>query len=150
MKRAPFKVIILFFLLSVTVTMARAYAEETHESNHKEAPASPTSHAPEATPASATTASGVFTNEMKEKMMMWSRQLGVTCVHCHSIDNFKDDKKPSFKTALKHDKMVKVLQEDVFNDRDAGKELKVKVQCFMCHRGLQWPEYIEQPNVLTK
>jgi hypothetical protein len=87
---------------------------------------------------------------MKEKMILWSRQLGVTCVHCHNLENFKDDHKLSFKTALKHEKMGKVLQEEVFNDRDAGHELKVKVQCYMCHRGLQWPEYIEPPNSLTK
>ena len=93
---------------------------------------------------------GVVTTEIKEKMMTWSRQLGVTCVSCHNLENFKDDSKLTFKVALKHDKMVRVLQEEVFNERDHAKELKVKVQCYMCHRGQQNPDYKEPPNKLTK
>ncbi|MEY4617000.1 MAG: hypothetical protein RJB66_1960 [Pseudomonadota bacterium] len=135
-----------------------ANSEGSHDSNHKNsapptgahATSSPSGAHQGAQPSSSTTASGASTIEMKEKMILWSRQLGVTCVHCHNLENFKDDHKLSFKTALKHEKMGKVLQEEVFNDRDAGHELKVKVQCYMCHRGLQWPEYIEPPNSLTK
>ena len=88
--------------------------------------------------------------ENKEKMKVWSRQLGVTCVYCHNLDNFKSDEKLTFKTAVKHSQMVRVLQEDVFNDRDKGNDLKVKVDCFMCHRGLEIPAFKEPPNALTK
>ena len=89
-------------------------------------------------------------NETREKMMLWSRQLGVTCVYCHNLDNFKDDTKPTFKISLKHNNMNKILQEEIFNDRDKGNVLKVKVDCYMCHRGKDMPSYQEPPNQLTK
>lgn len=89
-------------------------------------------------------------NDTRERMMNWSRQLGVTCIHCHNLDNFKDDTKLTFKVANKHFQMVKVLQNEVFNDRDKGNELKVKVDCYMCHRGKDIPAYQEPPNQLTK
>lgn len=89
-------------------------------------------------------------SEVKERMMNWSRQLGVTCVYCHNLDNFKDPIKPAFKVADQHQKMVRVLQEEVFHDRDKGNVLKVKVDCYMCHRGKQLPDYQEPPNFLTK
>jgi hypothetical protein len=46
--------------------------------------------------------------------------------------------------------MVKVLQEEVFSERDKGNSLKVKVDCYMCHRGKEMPAYIEPPVQLTK
>lgn len=88
--------------------------------------------------------------EVREKMMVWSRQLGVTCVYCHNLDNFKDDKKNAFKVSLSHSHMVKVLQEEIFHERDKGNVLKVKVDCYMCHRGKDQPSYSEPPNRLTK
>lgn len=89
-------------------------------------------------------------NDMKERMKNWSRQLGVTCVYCHNIDNFKDDSKQSYKTSLKHYQMTKVIQEDVFNKRDQAGILKVKVDCYMCHRGEDKPSYNEPPLKLIK
>lgn len=88
--------------------------------------------------------------EVRETMKQWSRQLGVTCTHCHNLDNFKDDAKPFFKISLKHKQMVKVLQEEVFSERDKGNVLKVKVDCYMCHRGKEIPAYLEPPAQLTK
>lgn len=88
--------------------------------------------------------------ETRERMLNWSRHLGVTCVHCHNLANFKDDLKPSFKVAQKHSDMVRVLQQEVFMERDKGNALKVKVDCYMCHRGKEIPAYIEPPNNLTK
>lgn len=86
----------------------------------------------------------------KEVMIQWSRQLGVTCIHCHNLDNFNDDSKLNFKIALKHTQMVKILQQEVFVERDKGNVLKVKVDCYMCHRGKEMPAYIEPPVQLTK
>ncbi len=88
--------------------------------------------------------------EVREKMMVWSRQLGVTCVYCHNLDNFKDDTKSAFKVSVRHNQMVKTLQEEVFQDRDKGNALKLKVDCYMCHRGKDQPSYKEPPNLLTK
>lgn len=90
------------------------------------------------------------TSKDKDTMIHWSRQLGVTCIHCHNLDNFKDDSKPNFKISFKHNQMVKVLQEEVFSERDKGNALKVKVDCYFCHRGKEMPDYIEPPVQLTK
>lgn len=101
---------------------------------------------------SATTTSNpkISSAHNKEIMIQWSRQLGVTCMHCHNLDNFNDDSKLNFKIALKHNQMVKILQQEVFVERDKGNVLKVKVDCFMCHRGKELPAYIEPPQQLTK
>ena len=88
--------------------------------------------------------------ETREKMMVWSRHLGVTCVYCHNLENFKDDAKQTFKTSLKHSHMNKILQDEIFSERDKGGILKVKVDCFMCHRGKEVPDYQEPPDQLTK
>jgi hypothetical protein len=88
--------------------------------------------------------------EVRDEMLLWSRQLGVTCVYCHDLENFKNPAKETFKISLKHSEMVKVLQQEVFQDRDRGNKIKVKVECYMCHRGLERPEYREPPNNLTK
>jgi hypothetical protein len=88
--------------------------------------------------------------EIRTKMMAWSRQLGVTCVHCHNLENFKDKAKLTFKTALKHSQMVRVLQDEVFTERDKGNALKIKVDCYMCHRGKDLPAYQEPANQLTR
>ncbi len=86
----------------------------------------------------------------KEKMKVWSRQLGVTCNYCHNLENFKDDSKETYKTSLKHQQVVKILQDQIFNEHDKANLLKVKVDCYMCHRGSDKPNYIEPPLKLIK
>jgi hypothetical protein len=88
--------------------------------------------------------------DSKERMLGWSRQLGVTCVHCHNLDNFKDATKPTFKMSMLHRQSVRILQEEVFNQRDKGHVLKVQVDCYMCHRGKALPDFREPPNQLTR
>ncbi len=95
-------------------------------------------------------AKNTFSTKDKETMIHWSRQLGVTCIYCHNLDNFKDNSKLTFKTSLKHHQMVRVLQEEIFSERDKGNALKVKVDCYMCHRGKGVPDYVEPPGQLTK
>ncbi len=89
-------------------------------------------------------------DETRKQMMNWSRHLGVTCVFCHNQDNFKSDEKPSFKKALKHWQMVRLINEEVFTERDKGGTLKVEADCFMCHRGVSVPKYKEPPQNLMK
>lgn len=107
----------------------------------------PTNKASDPLPAVKTNAKAIPT---KEIMINWSRQLGVTCIHCHNLDNFNDDSKLNFKIALKHHQMVKILQQEVFVELTQGNALKVKVDCFMCHRGKERPNYIEPPFQLNK
>lgn len=64
------------------------------------------------------------------QMVQLSRELGVTCTECHSQKNWKDDAKPSFKTAAKHLKVVEVLKQNGM-DGKSGPE----ASCFTCHQG---------------
>lgn len=132
----PITVVLFFlsFLFSNQLYSNSSHSKATPESN-------PTSVSATKTPSQPTD---------KETMIHWSRQLGVTCIHCHNLDNFKDDSKPTFKVSFKHFQMVKVLQEEVFSERDKGNSLKVKVDCYFCHRGKELPDYIEPPVQLTK
>lgn len=139
-----------FFLLVPGLGLASGdagtpLANQTHSANYNAV-----TNSSQAGLMSETAKNNLVTNEIKEKMMNWSRQLGVTCIYCHNLENFKEDKKLSFKISLKHDKMVRVLQEEVFDERDNAHALKVKVDCYMCHRGQQRPDYQEPPNKLLK
>jgi cytochrome c peroxidase len=77
---------------------------------------------------------------IREAMIQITKELGTTCTECHQVNNFKDDSKPSFKTALKHLKLVSVLKAngmDGITDPVAN--------CFVCHRGELHP-----PAKMTK
>lgn len=63
-------------------------------------------------------------------MVQISRELGTTCTECHNVNNFKDDAKPSFKTALKHLKIVSVMKANGMDGKQGP-----DANCFMCHRG---------------
>lgn len=63
-------------------------------------------------------------------MIQISKELGTTCTECHSVSNFKDDAKNSFKTALKHLKVVAAMKANGM-DGKSGPE----ANCYMCHRG---------------
>lgn len=135
-------VIKIFLGLSLLIPIS-TYSNSSHSSNATES--TPTTDS-----APITSNSKISPTNNKEIMIQWSRQLGVTCMHCHNLDNFNDDSKHNFKIALKHNQMVQILQQEVFAERDKGNVLKVKVDCYMCHRGKEMPAYIEPPLQLTK
>lgn len=64
----------------------------------------------------------------REYMKDISRQLGVTCAHCHDVKNYKSGEMETHKTAKTHMEMVELL-----NEKFPGKVGK-KVDCYMCHR----------------
>jgi hypothetical protein len=101
------------------------------------------------TSSSSSTASSTTASVMLEKMQVWSRQLGVTCNYCHDQNDFLSQKKPAYKVAAKHSKMIKVLAEDIFSEKDKGGNLRVEVNCFMCHRGNAQPEFKEPLNLFN-
>lgn len=132
-----FRVVIkIFFIIGILIPIG-TYSTPPNSSDTTETP-------------SITPNSKIPLSHNKEIMIQWSRQLGVTCMHCHNLDNFNDDSKLNFKIALKHNQMVKILQQEVFVERDKGNVLKVKVDCYMCHRGKEMPAYIEPSLQLTK
>lgn len=67
-----------------------------------------------------------------------SRQLGVTCVHCHNTRNYRDGSKAAHGIAKSHMEMVDTINEKYKNSFSA------KVDCFMCHKGQAKPEFKEK------
>lgn len=84
--------------------------------------------------------------EMRQAMIVMSRQLGVTCTVCHNTENFKSDEKMPFKVAKDHIKLTQLL---IDNGMD-GKSGHPKADCFMCHRGALSPDYREKLDPMQK
>ncbi len=76
--------------------------------------------------------------KMREYMVNISRQIGVTCNHCHNVSNFKSDKMSAYKISKHHMKLV-----DILNVQGMGGVKTSKVDCYMCHRGKIVPDYKE-------
>lgn len=76
---------------------------------------------------------------MREQMIVISRQLGVTCITCHNTDNFKSDRKDTFKIAKEHMKLTQLLIDSGMNGKGSA-----KADCYMCHRGQLKPAYQEK------
>lgn len=73
--------------------------------------------------------------EIRQNMIVISRQLGVTCTECHNMKKLTDDSLKSFKVAREHIKIVEVLK---LNGMDGKKG--PEASCYLCHRGqLQIP-----------
>lgn len=77
--------------------------------------------------------------EVREQMIVISRQLGVNCLTCHETNNFASDKKNEFKVAKEHMKLVQVLIDNGMNGHGGSP----KADCYMCHRGVLKPDYRE-------
>jgi hypothetical protein len=74
----------------------------------------------------------------RDTMIVISRQMGVTCTHCHDSKNYRDASKPTFPIAKKHMEMVDMMNaqfKSAFTQR---------VDCYMCHRGQAIPDYKEK------
>jgi hypothetical protein len=74
----------------------------------------------------------------RDYMVELSRQIGVTCTHCHDLKDFKKSDKPAYKLGQTHIEMVAML-----NEKYAGK-VGEKVDCYMCHRGQPKWDYQEK------
>ena len=69
--------------------------------------------------------------QVRQEMIVISRQLGVTCTECHNVKNFKDSAKNGFKIGQQHLKSVEILKSNGFSGAN-GEPL---ASCFMCHQG---------------
>lgn len=79
-------------------------------------------------------------DKYRDQMIVISRQLGVTCNHCHDTRNYRDSSKATHKIAKAHMEMVDMINEKFkhsFSD---------KVDCYMCHKGIAKPEFKEKKD----
>lgn len=76
--------------------------------------------------------------KIREEMIQLSREIGVTCNECHSLQNFKDTQKKSYQIGKEHMKITQLLRERGFDGKKGP-----QATCFMCHRGKLKPDYIE-------
>ncbi len=74
----------------------------------------------------------------REEMLVMSRQLGVTCNHCHDPANFRDGKLKNFQIAKEHMRVVE------FINSAKGWNSKPKVDCYTCHKGSAKFDYKEK------
>jgi hypothetical protein len=79
---------------------------------------------------------------MREYMLKISRQLGVTCNHCHNVKNFKDESMPTWKIAKEHMKAVHLLNTEGFTSPRAP-----RADCYMCHQGKAKYQYTEPKGI---
>ena len=72
-------------------------------------------------------------------MKAWTRNLGVSCDHCHTIDQWeKDDKLPK-QTARAMDKMEDDVNTLIKNVKTIQND-RAHISCWTCHRGQTKPE----------
>ena len=72
-------------------------------------------------------------------MRSWTRNLGVGCEHCHTVDQWdKDDKAPKL-TARAMEKFEDDVNDLVHNIKSITNE-RAHVNCWTCHRGSAKPE----------
>ena len=65
----------------------------------------------------------------------YSRSLGVNCTHCHVVDQWDKDDKPTKPIAREMSKMVKTINNDLLKPIKNLKGPNPVVNCTTCHRG---------------
>ena len=65
----------------------------------------------------------------------YSRSLGVTCTHCHVVDQWDKDDKPTKPVAREMSKMVQTINNDLHKPIKNLKGPNPVVNCTTCHRG---------------
>lgn len=69
----------------------------------------------------------------------YSRSLGVTCTHCHVIDEWEKDDKPTKQTARDMAMMVRTINNDLLKNIKNLKSQNPVINCTTCHRGQTKP-----------
>ncbi len=69
----------------------------------------------------------------------YSRSLGVNCTHCHVIDQWDKDDKPTKPIAREMAKMVQTINNDLLKNIKNLKGPNPIVNCTTCHRGQTKP-----------
>lgn len=79
---------------------------------------------------------GRLLNVMK---LGYSRSLGVNCTHCHVIDEWEKDDKPTKQTARDMAQMVRTINNDLLKNIKNLKSESPVINCTTCHRGQTKP-----------
>ncbi len=69
----------------------------------------------------------------------YSRSLGVNCTHCHVVDEWEKDDKPTKQTARDMAQMVRTINNDLLKNIKNLKSEKPVINCTTCHRGQTRP-----------
>lgn len=69
----------------------------------------------------------------------YSRSLGVNCTHCHIVDEWEKDEKPTKQTARDMAQMVRTINNDLLKNIKNLKSQSPVINCTTCHRGQTKP-----------
>jgi hypothetical protein len=69
----------------------------------------------------------------------YSRSLGVNCTHCHVVDEWEKDDKPTKQTARDMAQMVRTINNDLLKNIKNLKSASPVINCTTCHRGQTRP-----------
>ena len=80
----------------------------------------------------------------------YSRSLGVNCTHCHVIDEWEKDEKPTKLTARDMAQMVRTINNDLLKNIKNLKSESPVINCTTCHRGQTKPALDLPTNAATE
>ncbi|MGH9939145.1 MAG: c-type cytochrome [Blastocatellia bacterium] len=78
---------------------------------------------------------GIEAARLLRAMNSWSRALGVTCAHCHVVDQWEKDDKPAKQIAREMVSLTRTISNDLLKNIGALKSQAPAVTCATCHRG---------------
>jgi len=97
-------------------------------------------------------ATGVFKNIQLFKTMeagrlagtmgFWSNALGVTCKHCHVIDQWEKEERPEKQIARDMVQMVSEVNTHLLKNIKNLDSPEPRIGCWTCHRGKLIPEFV--------
>jgi hypothetical protein len=79
----------------------------------------------------------------------YSRSLGVNCTHCHVVDQWDKDDKPTKQIAREMAKMSQTINDELLKNIKNLKGPNSVVNCTTCHRGQTKPA-LNLPDVTPK
>jgi hypothetical protein len=74
-------------------------------------------------------------------MGFWSNALGVTCKHCHIVDQWEKEDRPEKQIARDMVAMVGTINTDLLKKIKNLDSPEPRIGCWTCHRGKVIPEF---------
>ena len=74
-------------------------------------------------------------------MGFWSRSLGVTCKHCHVMDQWEKEDRPEKQVARDMAGMVEEINTHLLKNIKNLDSPEPRIGCWTCHRGKVIPEF---------
>jgi ketosteroid isomerase-like protein len=91
---------------------------------------------------------GIEAARLLRAMNSWSRALGVSCAHCHVVDQWEKDERAAKQTAREMVGLTRTISNDLLKNISGLKSQTPAVTCTTCHRGQLKPE-TQLPNTKT-